>query len=306
MPAGQHSKESRALSNVNQQLKTGKTRGANGRELSNEEIEALTQEKERYQKMLFSQAQQRRIHRINKHITSEADRVIDSLKDTVTEATKNSESFFQDVSGAGSYTDLKVRSKMLLARANETAKAERAAIRNAAKVEAKKQKDEQKAMEKANAKTLKDATKTKRSLNAAHVSSKEKHKLEGPKETGEPEKPLKEIDVSNTSETTCPDVTENVDDVEEESCDESCNNENVATVATDTPVSNTSAPSCPFTVTDATDDIDDEGIEPNKKRCKMAEQDTRANANHVTNMQAVRNMSNKEFASWSRRLTIGF
>ena len=167
--ASESSKIGHSIQNINRQLKSGHARGANGRELSNEEIEALTQQKDRYQKMLLSQAQQRRIHRINKHTTSEADRVIESVKETVTDATKNSESFFEDISGAGSSTDLKARSKMLAFRANEAQKAERAAIREAAKAEANKQKEEQrnaaaeeKAIEKANAKALKDAAKAEK------------------------------------------------------------------------------------------------------------------------------------------------
>ena len=167
MPAlSKVSKLSKDLGNIRAQLKSGVTRSANPRSLTSQEIDDLEGRRDALIEQMRTEKQNRFLSRINTHTTNQADRVIESVGATVTEATKSSDAFFHAVSGSGSSTDLKVRSKMLMVRANEAAKAERAAVREAAKVEAQKQKEEekkklaeQKAVEKTNAKALKDAAK---------------------------------------------------------------------------------------------------------------------------------------------------
>ena len=126
---GAASKLSRDLANVRMQLKTKKTRGTNERDLDPEEITALEEKRDAIQAEMRRQATERNINKINSHTTAESDRVIQSVQD----ATRNSEEFFQAVGGSGSSTDLRTRAKVLMTRATEKAKEERAQERSKAK-----------------------------------------------------------------------------------------------------------------------------------------------------------------------------
>ncbi len=61
------SKESRALANIRLQLKTGKTRGKNPRELPTEEITALESRRDALTEQMKQKARERTVARINAH-----------------------------------------------------------------------------------------------------------------------------------------------------------------------------------------------------------------------------------------------
>ena len=75
---GQTSKLSRDLANVRLQLRSGKTRSQNPRDLTQEEIDALTQKRDALLAEMAARSKERVVNRINGHVTSEADRVIAS------------------------------------------------------------------------------------------------------------------------------------------------------------------------------------------------------------------------------------
>ena len=79
---GPRSKLSRQLGHVTEQLKSGKTRGANPRDLSSEEIDALKQKEAALRTKMREARAERIIGSINDHTTEQvklhADRVIES------------------------------------------------------------------------------------------------------------------------------------------------------------------------------------------------------------------------------------
>ena len=110
MPNGQHSKASRDLAYVKEQLRTGKTRS--GRELSSEDLEVL-QEKANTLKQGIEDL---RVSRITSHTTNEQNRGIQATeqaaKDTqevVREATRHSDTYYKAVGGAGSSADHRIK-----------------------------------------------------------------------------------------------------------------------------------------------------------------------------------------------------
>ena len=145
---GPTSKLSRYLAHVKEQLKTGKTRGTNPRDLSPEEITALEQKRDALQTTMKIQARERVIARVNSHATAEANRVIQTIQDSIQDSTIESKEFFKSVGGSGSSTELRVQGKVLMTRATEKAKEERAEAR----AKAKAQKDQERADARAAAK----------------------------------------------------------------------------------------------------------------------------------------------------------
>ncbi len=83
---GSPSKLSRALADDKLQLKSKKTRGANPRELTLEEVTALELERDGLLGQMRAAAKERAVNRINAHTTAAADaaadRVIESQKRT--------------------------------------------------------------------------------------------------------------------------------------------------------------------------------------------------------------------------------
>ncbi len=112
---GRPSKLSRALADVRLQLKSGKTRGQNPRDLDPDEIAALEKTRGVLEAKGKQKAKERAISRINAHTTSEADRVIKAVE----EASKPANTYFDAVGGAGSSTDLRLQGKALIERAKE-------------------------------------------------------------------------------------------------------------------------------------------------------------------------------------------
>ena len=139
---GVPSKLSRALGNVQAELRSGKTRGSNPRALTAEEIGAKTALRDDLQKQIRQKARERTINRINAHTSSQADRVIEANARQINEATAESREFFASVSGAGSSTDLRAQAAVLRAKATEKAKEERKAQRAAERAAAKGQRPE--------------------------------------------------------------------------------------------------------------------------------------------------------------------
>ena len=82
MPNGKPSRTSRDLANVRLQLRSGKTRSQNPRDLTQEEIDALTQKRDALLAEMAARSKERVVNRINGHVTSEADRIIESQKQT--------------------------------------------------------------------------------------------------------------------------------------------------------------------------------------------------------------------------------
>jgi len=112
---GRPSKLSRALADVRLQLKSGKTRGQNPRDLDPDEIAALEKTRGVLEAKGKQKAKERAISRINAHTTSEADRVIKAVE----EASKPANTYFDAIGGAGSSTDLRLQGKALIERAKE-------------------------------------------------------------------------------------------------------------------------------------------------------------------------------------------
>ena len=83
---GQTSKLSRDLANIRQQLKSGKTRGANSRDLDPEENAALERKRDALMAQMNLQAKERVVNRINAHTTTAvdaaADRIIENQQPT--------------------------------------------------------------------------------------------------------------------------------------------------------------------------------------------------------------------------------
>ena len=70
------------LNNIKRQLKSGKTRNENLRDLNAEEIAALTQKRDILIAKMAAQAKERAVNRINSHTTKEVDRIIENQRPT--------------------------------------------------------------------------------------------------------------------------------------------------------------------------------------------------------------------------------
>ena len=118
---GRQSTLSSALGNVMRQLKSGKTRGSNPRDLEPEEISALEQKRDALRAEMRQKAQERAVAKINGNTTAEADRVIQALHDTAAPA----KAYFDAIGGAGSSVDLRLQGKALIERAREQERQEK-------------------------------------------------------------------------------------------------------------------------------------------------------------------------------------
>ena len=74
-----NSKLSRHLANSRDQLKTGKTRGANPRSLTPEEVEALEARRDQLQTKMADGRRQRIVNRVNAHTTQEAEQTREAI-----------------------------------------------------------------------------------------------------------------------------------------------------------------------------------------------------------------------------------
>ncbi len=136
---GRPSKLSRALADVRLQLKSGKTRGQNPRDLDPDEIAALEKTRGVLEAKGKQKAKERAISRINAHTTSEADRVIKAVE----EASKPANTYFDAVGGAGSSTDLRLQGKALIERAKEKDRQAKRQATEERRAEAKAEKQRQ-------------------------------------------------------------------------------------------------------------------------------------------------------------------
>ena len=118
---GRQSTLSSALGNVMRQLKSGKTRGSNPRDLEPEEISALEQKRDALRAEMRQKAQERAVAKINGNTAAEADRVIQALHDTAAPA----KAYFDAIGGAGSSGDLRLQGKALIERAREQERQEK-------------------------------------------------------------------------------------------------------------------------------------------------------------------------------------
>ena len=142
---GARSTFSIALSNVKRQLKTGKTRGQNPRDLDPDEISALKERRDTLQAEMRRTAKERAVARINGHTAMEADRVIQAAQQSFAPAI----AYFEAIGGAGSSTDLILQGRTLVERGKQKerlAKRQEAEARRAA---AKAEKERQRAQQKA-------------------------------------------------------------------------------------------------------------------------------------------------------------
>ena len=128
---GPTSKLSQDLNNINRQLKSGKTRGHNPRDLTPEEITALGKKRDALVMQMRDSAKERAVNRINAHSTIEANRVIAAVSANIDTATAPSSRFFQAVGGEGSSTELFAQEAVIHKRAVEQRRKERKAEREA-------------------------------------------------------------------------------------------------------------------------------------------------------------------------------
>ena len=70
------------LNNIKRQLKSGKTRSKNPRDLNAEEIAALTQKRDILIAKMAAQAKERAVNRINSHTAKEVGRIIENQRPT--------------------------------------------------------------------------------------------------------------------------------------------------------------------------------------------------------------------------------
>ena len=98
MQGSKPSKVSKELGNIMAQLKSGKTRSSNPRDLDPEEIEALEQKRDTLKAEIKHKAKERAIAKINAHTTTETDRVIGAVQKTAAPAN----AYFEAIGGAGS------------------------------------------------------------------------------------------------------------------------------------------------------------------------------------------------------------
>ena len=112
---GKQATLSSALGNVSRQLKSGKTRGQNPRDLEPDELSALEKQRDTLKAEMKKRAKERAVARINAHTTTEADRVIHAVQ----EASKPASAYFDAIGGAGSSTDVRLQGKALIERAKD-------------------------------------------------------------------------------------------------------------------------------------------------------------------------------------------
>ena len=82
MQGGKPSKLNKDIGNIRLQLKSGRTRGQNPRDLTPEENTALEQKRNALLAQMRDSAKERAVSRISAHTTLEADRVIESQRAT--------------------------------------------------------------------------------------------------------------------------------------------------------------------------------------------------------------------------------
>ena len=92
---GTNSALANELPNVMRQLKSGKTRGSNPRDLDPEEISALEQQRDALRTKMRKAATERNIARINAHTSACADRVVEEVSTRTDAATAESSTFFK-------------------------------------------------------------------------------------------------------------------------------------------------------------------------------------------------------------------
>ena len=92
---------SKDFGNVVAQLKSGKTRGSNPRDLEPEELVALEQKRDALKAKMQQSAKERAVARINGHTTAQADRVVKAVQDAAAPAN----AYFSAIGGAGSSAD---------------------------------------------------------------------------------------------------------------------------------------------------------------------------------------------------------
>ena len=136
---GKTSKISKDLANIQTQLKSGKTRGNNPRELSPGEITDLEHQRDSLRKQIQDNAKNRITTRVNSHTTNETERVIACVQETTVPA----QQYFTAIGGAGSSTDLRVQAKTLIERANAMDRESKKAAQEQQKAEQKAIKDAQ-------------------------------------------------------------------------------------------------------------------------------------------------------------------
>ena len=136
---GKTSKISKDLANIQTQLKSGKTRGSNPRELSPEEITELEYRRDSLKTQMQDIAKNRITTRVNSHTTDETERVIACVRETTVPA----QQYFTAVGGAGSSTDLRVQAKTLIERANAMDRESKTATQEQQRAEQKAIKDAQ-------------------------------------------------------------------------------------------------------------------------------------------------------------------
>ena len=136
---GQTSKMSNDLKNIQTQLKSGQTRGSNPRELRPEEITDLEQRRDTFKSQMRENAKNRITARVNSHTTTEADRVIACAQ----EASVPAQKYFGAIGGAGSSTDLRLRGKTLIERANQMERESKKATQEQQRAEQKAVKEAQ-------------------------------------------------------------------------------------------------------------------------------------------------------------------
>ena len=134
---GQTSKISKDLGNTISQLKSGKTRGSNPRDLSFEEITDLEQRRDTFKSQMRENAKNRITAHVNSHTTTEADRVIGCAQ----EASVPAQQYFAAIGGAGSSTDLRLQGKTLIERANAMQRESKKAMQQQQRAEQKAIKD---------------------------------------------------------------------------------------------------------------------------------------------------------------------
>ena len=115
---------------VRRKIKRGCSEAKEPRPYTDEEMQHFRNQRDDLLQQQEEEKEVRQAARINKHTTVEIDRAIQATKETVVETvvknTRQSEDFFQDVGGSGSSTDLMARGQVLIARAKQMEKADRA------------------------------------------------------------------------------------------------------------------------------------------------------------------------------------
>ena len=147
--SGARSTLSAALSNVNRQLKTGKTRGQNPRDLESDEISALKERRDALQTETRRKAKKLAVARINGYTTVEADRVIQAVQQGFAPAS----AYFESIGDACNGADLILQGKALIERGKQkerlAKRLETEVRQTAARAEKEQQRSQQKAARRA-------------------------------------------------------------------------------------------------------------------------------------------------------------